>query len=190
MGKQPNRTRQAVLGFLTWGPMSGYDIQRYVQGSISNFWQESFGRIYPVLAELEREGLASMREESSPGGRPRKVYSITEAGRKEFGEWLGLPAAPRPARNEMLLKLFFGARTDPETCIRLVEDFLREADEEIARYEALDATLSAVDDSVADRDFWLMTLQYGLLETRAHRQWCEHALARLRGEASPEEDRP
>ena len=84
MGRQPNRTRQAILGFLTWGPMSGYDIQRVVSGSISNFWQESFGRIYPMLAELERDGLATMREESSPGGRPRKVYSITEDGRAAF----------------------------------------------------------------------------------------------------------
>ncbi len=187
MGRQPNRTRQALLGFLSWGPMSGYDIRKIVDGSISNFWQESYGRIYPMLAELAQDGLASMREENSPGGRPRKVYSITDAGRREFSDWLGQPAAPRPARNELLLKLFFGARTDRRTCIRLVEDFLQENEEEIARYEQIRERLHAIDEQVEDRAYWLMTLRYGLLETRAHKQWCEETLALLREET---EDSP
>jgi DNA-binding PadR family transcriptional regulator len=43
-----NGTRQVVLGFLTWRPMSGYDIKKIVEQSVSNFWSESYGQGWPV----------------------------------------------------------------------------------------------------------------------------------------------
>jgi DNA-binding PadR family transcriptional regulator len=178
MSRQPNRTKHALLGFLTWGPMSGYDLQKVVTGSISNFWQESYGRIYPMLAQLSSDGLASMREETSSGGRPRKVYSITEAGRDQFEDWLHEPAAPRPLRNEMLLKLFFGARTNPSRSRELVIEARERAGELITHYASIQQQLEAAKD-VPDRQYWLMTLRYGQLEAQAHLDWCEETLEKL-----------
>ena len=44
----------AILGLLAIEPMSGYDIRKFVREVLSNFWNESYGSIYPVLAELTR----------------------------------------------------------------------------------------------------------------------------------------
>ena len=76
--KRRNRTKAALLGFLSWGPMSGYDLRRVIDQSISNFWSESYGRIYPMLAELSKDGLVDCQKTVSDGGRPRNVYKLTK----------------------------------------------------------------------------------------------------------------
>jgi len=32
-----NRSRYAVLGFLSWGPMSGYDVKKLAEDSVGYF---------------------------------------------------------------------------------------------------------------------------------------------------------
>jgi len=44
-----SRTKYVILGFLTWGPQSGYDIKKHIDQSVVMFWDESFGQLYPEL---------------------------------------------------------------------------------------------------------------------------------------------
>ena len=72
------QTAAAVLGALSIEPMSGYEIRQAITTVLGHFWHESFGQIYPCLAELERDGLVS----ATPGPRPRSSkYRITPSGR-------------------------------------------------------------------------------------------------------------
>ena len=52
-GSTPN----ALLGLLSLGPMSGYDIRQLIPRSIGYFWNESYGQIYPGLKRLAAAGL-------------------------------------------------------------------------------------------------------------------------------------
>jgi len=190
---KPNKTQQAILGFLTWGPMSGYDIKRNIEASIANFWSESYGQIYPMLRQLEAEGLASCRRDRTGGGRPRNVYSITEAGRVQLREWLAQPTAPPPSRNEELLKLFFGRLADPADNVRRIEDYRAQHEEDLDRYAAIRERLEGAAElpgAAPDVDYWLMTLRYGELDAEARLRWCEETLARLRELATPAKDDP
>jgi PadR family transcriptional regulator AphA len=178
---KPNRTRSALLGFLSWGPMSGYDLRQIIDGSISNFWSESYGRIYPMLAQLTREGLASCEKTRSEGGRPRNVYSLTLAGREALDEWLGRPVAvSQPPRDERLLKLFFGARVRPAMSIQLVEAFEAELEETTTRYAETRERLEAAKEAPIDQKYWLMTLRFGELRLEAELKWCQEVLVELR----------
>ena len=151
--RQPNRTRHAVLGFLSWGPMSGYDLRRLFEGSVTNFWSESPGRIYPILAQLAEDGLATRTETRSPGGRERHVYRITEAGRAELASWLEQPVAPRPPRNELLLKLFFGARTERRHSLDRLREARAEQEKRLARYAEIRERLAASAGEAPDLPF-------------------------------------
>ena len=178
-----NRTRVALLGFLSWGPLSGYDIRKLVEGSISNFWSESYGGIYPMLAQLAREGLATVERTASDGGRPRNVYSITAEGRAMLDEWLSEgTATTQPPRDERLLKLFFGARTDSQSSIDLLESFVAELEEKQVRYAETRERLEAAKDAPADQRYWLMTLRYGEMKREAELAWCSEVLAELRSD--------
>jgi PadR family transcriptional regulator AphA len=173
----PNRTKLALLGFLSWGPLSGYRLKQLIEISISNFWTESYGQIYPMLRQLEREGLA--KAHVSKGGRGRTTYAITEAGRAELARWLTEPAAPRPPRNELLLKLFFGRYAKPAELRRHLEKFRAERVAEAARHRGTRKMLESIPDPPPHLPYWLLTLSYGESEVAAQLRWVDAALATL-----------
>ena len=108
-----NKSRYAVLGMLSLRPMSGYDLKKYIELGTSNFWSESYGQIYPMLKQLAEEGLTSSHVEKREGRPERHVYTLTDKGWDALRHWLTEPVESQLARNELLLKLFFGCDTPP-----------------------------------------------------------------------------
>ncbi len=47
-----NTSKYAVLGMLSIGPMSGYDIKKLIGETVGHVWSESYGQVYPALREL------------------------------------------------------------------------------------------------------------------------------------------
>src|SRR5512133_4027220 len=95
-----------ILGFLSLGPRSGYDIKTVVDRSTRFFWAASYGQIYPELRRLEEEGLVE-GEDRPNGGRSRRVYRLTPAGREALHGWLLGSTVTIELRDESLLRLFF-----------------------------------------------------------------------------------
>jgi DNA-binding PadR family transcriptional regulator len=112
-------TARVILGLLAWESRTGYEIKQVTDRSTRFFWGASYGQIYPELRRLEGAGLVDSREE--PRGRvPRRVYSLTEAGRRAVDAWLAETAESYEVRDEGLLKLFFGDLVPPEQLLDLV----------------------------------------------------------------------
>ncbi len=176
---QSNRTAYALLGFLTRGPMSGYDIKKAVEGSVDNFWNESFGQIYPTLRRLSDEGLIDKEEAATPGGRPRHVYAINAAGREALAQWLREDTPPPPVRIELLLKLFFGIQADRETNRAQILAYRERMTSDLARYRAIADALRAEKHGNAELPYWLLTLRFGERDRQAHIDWCDEALEML-----------
>jgi len=176
-----NRTAFAILGFLTLGPMSGYDIKKLVEESTENFWSESFGQIYPALRRLAGDGLIEKEEAPSEGGRPRHVYSINDRGREAFAAWQREPTDPPPVRIELLLKLFFGARCDRATNRQQILAYREQMERDLERYQSINERLHRERADAADLPYWLLTLRFGERDRAAHIAWCDEALAILEG---------
>jgi len=87
--KRGSRTPFVVLGILgiVKKPLSGYDIKQIIDGTISHFWSESYGQIYPVLKRLAAEKLIRARVVKKDR-RNRIVYTLTAKGRKRLGSWM------------------------------------------------------------------------------------------------------
>ena len=171
---------QALLGLLTIEPMSGYDLARVVRDSIGHIWRESYGQIYPNLKKLAVHGLVQRKTEKHKGRPERHIYSITNKGREQLKAWLITPPQAEIPRNEMLLKLFFGARAPVQTLIgnvermalerrALLQKFRRTEHEEIDKYP-----------QYPDAPFWKMAVRFGQLEMEAHLKWAEETLHELR----------
>ncbi|SFV35645.1 DNA-binding transcriptional regulator, PadR family [Devosia crocina] len=96
--------RTLCLSVLYECDATGYDIRRMcVEGECAYFVEASFGSIYPALARLEKEQLVTSRTVPQEGKPARKVYSITDAGRKEFAEELSAPLSPDTFHSPFLL---------------------------------------------------------------------------------------
>lgn len=172
-------TAESVLGWLSYGPMSGYDIRQRIEGSTANFWSESFGQIYPALKRLTDEGLATMRELQPEGQRLRKEYRLTAAGKAKLREWLGEPCGQQVRREELLLKLFFGDRAPKGAMREAVTRRLELAHEELASYAEIEREIQAMRGTHGSAPYWMMTLEFGKAQAAATKSWCEQTLREL-----------
>lgn len=175
-----NKTKYALLGLLSWRPMSGYDIKKTIEISLSNFWQEGYGQIYPMLKRLADEGLAERSVIRQEGKPDRNVYTITDAGRDVLQQWFTEPVEYQAGRNELLLKLFFGRQAARESILQHVEVYQARWQALQQKYSDLDAHLRHTCADQPDLPYWLMTLSYGKHESQARLAWCEETLAILR----------
>ncbi len=95
------------MGLLARGPRHGYELKKEIERSLRPIWHIATSRLYLALARLENEGLIR-GEPQSTGGRSRRVYRLTEAGKGKLWEWLRSPVpALRDLRVEFLAKIYF-----------------------------------------------------------------------------------
>lgn len=106
-------TSYALLALLDqFGEGTSYDIKQALERSIENFWPVPHTTAYGEPARLAAGGYLSARQE--PGGRRRRIYALTDAGRAALDAWAAEPtAAPPQLRDEALLKVFAGADPGP-----------------------------------------------------------------------------
>lgn len=175
-----SKSRFALLGLLSIEPMSGYDLRKTIKQSISNFWQEGYGQIYPTLKDLTAEGLATLELQPQTGKPNRQVYTLTEKGLSELKRWLREPVTEfSPNRNELLLKLFFGRLGKSEDNINHVSQYRAVLEARLAQFESIEAQLPREPDPYGDAPYWLMTLRSGIHACRAGIAWCEETSAAL-----------
>jgi PadR family transcriptional regulator, regulatory protein AphA len=177
-GQQNGKTTtfEALLGILSMGPMTGYEMRQRIEISIGNFWSESFGQIYPALNKLHAQGLVDVTEAGKKG---RKVYSLTPLGRERLREWLAVMPQPSKPRNDMLLKLFFGGESDLDSVRAQVLATRAHYAADLERYVALEPMLSQGPGKDPGSQYYLMTLNYGIAEARAVVAWADQTLTSL-----------
>jgi DNA-binding PadR family transcriptional regulator len=179
MARRSSSTTEALLGLLTIEPMSGYDLGQMVRESIGHFWNESYGQIYPSLKQLAADGFVRCKTERQRGKPDRKVYSITKKGQARLARWLAVPPQPEIPRNEMLLKLFFGAQAPAEILIGYVEAMAEQHRALVRRFAQAEAEIAA-NSGYPGAPYWTMAARYGQIEMEAHLRWAEETLGELR----------
>jgi PadR family transcriptional regulator AphA len=106
-------TSYAVLALIAeFGESTSYEIKQWIERSIQNFWPVPHTTAYEEPARLAAGGYLAARQEE--GGRRRRVYALTEAGRDALAAWADEPtASPPQLRDEAMLKVFAGADGAP-----------------------------------------------------------------------------
>ena len=171
-----SQTETAVLGALSVMPMTGYALRESIRDVLGHFWSESFGQIYPALAELERRGYVERRG----AARTRSsTFAITAAGAARLKELLAEPVRTTPPRNGLMLQLFFGRQLGPEGCRSLLLEAKADAERHLAEYDAIRKELLEERERGEDRPYWLLTISAGEHTARAAIAWAGESLAAL-----------
>ncbi len=167
----------AILGFLNQQPLSGYDLKKNFDLSVSHFWPATQSQIYRSLNTILEAGWASVDVVDQDGKPNRKVYSITPAGQVALAAWLRAPQPPPDLRFAPLIQVFFGAGlTDDELLVLLVH-WEQAAAVRLQRMEALDA--ARPQDDTREARLQGLTLDYGRRLAQAGRDWAREARAVL-----------
>jgi DNA-binding PadR family transcriptional regulator len=80
--------KHLILGWVKKNPSHGYLIKKHYQDFINPSDSLNDAQLYPLLREMEEEGLITRELESEGSGPARKTISITAKGESEFEEWL------------------------------------------------------------------------------------------------------
>src|SRR5688500_592583 len=123
-----------VLGLVeAAGEATPYQLKQFAARSVGNFWSIQHAQLYTESERLAKAGL--LDEEREKGGRRRRIYRLTDAGRAALREWLATPAAELgELRSPGLLQLFFGAEKEP-----LAHEQIVSHSRKLAEYEELHA---------------------------------------------------
>ena len=158
-----------VLGMVALrGRSTSYDLKRFVQLTVGNFWPFPHTQLYAEPARLAELGLLEETREET--GRRRRYYTITEQGREVLGEWLGEPTtSPMEYRDLGLLKLFFGELAEPEQMEALAAEQAEAQRRQLAEYEALEARF-ANQPELAQR---VLTVKLGIRLARTSAEFWE-----------------
>ena len=165
--RQLNGTAAAVLGYLTQGPHSGYEVAKGLDDMVGDFWNVTTSQIYRELANLADAGLV---EAGPVGARDRRPYSLTDTGRRALETWLAEAPGSDVVRIPLLLKLFMlfsVGEPDEAQLARLVGSYRAAHASQLAGYEAKLAELEA-----AGLPF-IHLVRYGLLYERAVLEWID-----------------
>ena len=73
-----------VLRALTWGPMHGYAVARFIRNGSDGSLRVIDGALYTSLHRMEERGWVESEWGNSDRGKRAKFYRLTTAGRRAF----------------------------------------------------------------------------------------------------------
>jgi len=177
MTEKPLTTLEyALLGLVGMTPMSGYDVHKVFDTTPMGHFSSSPGAIYPALRRLERRGLLEARLDQTTEARPRRVYSLSEAGDAALLAWLREPVTKeemvRNAGAPILRFSLMQGRLSPAEVVVYLEGYgqlVKSYVEELHGYlpdVKVDTALHA-----------RLALERGISGYESDVDWIEHAIA-------------
>lgn len=144
---------------------------------IGFFWGARHSQIYPELAKLEEKGIVEHRLVEQTERPDKKVYTVTGAGLGELKEWATTPVAPRPTRDEMVLKAYSLWAADPDKAAALYREEERRHKEQLVEYERIQDWMQQewaekLRDPASPEFASYATLRRGLGYEREYAEWC------------------
>lgn len=163
-----------LLAILSLGPQTGYDIRKELEHPEIFYWKESYGNIYPMLRNLEKDGLIDRHD--VPFKKKKKIlYELNRAGLDELNSWLLKPATLSRFRVEILMKLRFGESAGVSSMMDQVRLYREKALEELDEARNNSRMLREQTESLST-DLRLIASVYFEELKESNIRWCDQAL--------------
>lgn len=172
-----------ILGLLAQKPMSGYDIKRFMKSLGWLIGSPSGGSLYPVLRALLQEDLVTVEVIPGLDRPPRKIYSITGAGRQALQSWIDRPVVASTSLKAFVMRLLLA---DSHTQSGLLAHLQQRRAQVAAHHATLVKGAGNLDErsSLGQR----LALDYGQALARAELDWLDSTQEWLSAQPLREED--
>lgn len=172
--------KHAVLVLLESEGGTGYDIVKSFNMGLGYFWNASHQQVYQELKKLNADGLLECDIKLQTGKPDKKVYAVTDKGRKALQEWLAEPAKLPKINDGLLVKLYAGSLNDMASLVKEVQG-------QRAHYANMLESFLAIEQQYMSgaqeqRQQWKMpylTLKRGIYGLRAWLLWSDDVLKEL-----------
>ncbi len=171
-----------ILGFLSYGTMTGYDLAKAFGCSVNFFWNAQTSQIYRELGKMEEEGLVACELVVQTQRPNKKLYSITDEGRRRFRAWLcSREGITHAMKNAFLMKIFFSGFETPQESIGLLKDYRQRLLEAQEQMQAIPADMEAYGRDMEPYPtlYWGMTADFGSRYIQMALDWAQACIDQL-----------
>ena len=111
----------AILGFLNYRAITGYDLKKVFDVSVWHFWPADQNQIYRTLGQLESHQWVKMERVRQKEHPDCKVYHITDASRKELRRWLTVALSLTEFHDPAQVQFFIAGQLKDQEILEMFE---------------------------------------------------------------------
>ncbi|MER8234287.1 PadR family transcriptional regulator [Streptomyces sp. NPDC094049] len=176
--------KHAVLAALLEGEASGYDLAKIFDVSVANFWAATPQQLYRELDRLAEAGLITARVVQQERRPNKRMFSLTEPGRRDLAAYTSTPPRPSAVRDDLMVQVQSCDEGDTQAVRAFVARRMETAREKLARYDRMrERMLDGRDEEryldEAERVGPYLTLMRGRYFEEENLRWGERVLAVL-----------
>lgn len=171
--------KYAILGLINREPITGYDISKeFSHETMANFWYANHSQVYPELKKLTDEGSVEFEVIIQGEKLKKKLYSITEKGKKELMEWLLTDEQIGPTQKDIFrLRSYFSDNIPANDYISLLNSQVRMHTQRFNYLkEVMSSTYSDTPDIGTTQLGDYMLLEGAIIRENAYIMWLNRCL--------------
>ncbi|MBD2429893.1 MULTISPECIES: PadR family transcriptional regulator [Fischerella] len=162
----------AIMGLLQQEQRTGYELKtNCFDQYLVHLWPADQAQIYRTLDKLLEQGWITCSIEIQCDRPNRKVYSVTEAGKAEFIQWLQSPHPLPTLREPLLLQLFFAAHLPSEAIVQLLEQQLAARIEKLTECENINLPMLSDQSTSREQIMQKLVLELVLRREQIYIDW-------------------
>jgi DNA-binding PadR family transcriptional regulator len=180
--------RFALLALLIDGGATGYELAKRFDRSVANFWHALPQQLYAELTRMEQDGLVDGEVVVQKTRPNKRVFSMTDDGRRTLEAWFDEPVRAPGIKDELLVRIYAADLVEPAVVIAMVESCLVRLEEKLAVYESVRDLLlrgRSEDDYILTtrRVGPYLSLKNGILYEQALIDWAHWAIQSMTARA-------
>jgi len=162
-----------ILGLLILKNRTIYEIKAKIKSGLNLMYSDSLGSIQAAIKKLLQKEFIEYSE-SVDNGKFKKRYSITEAGRNYFDQWINTPMRASQSKNADLSKLYFMGFSDKKTRVGRIGEYIQSLQEIHDALESIynEGRTMVIDKAFADiLTYQLLSVKYGMDSLLFNIEW-------------------
>lgn len=174
-----------LLGLLNYKAMTGYELSKAFDDSLSFFWKAQTSQIYRELNRMEEKGWLTSKIQLQTEKPNKRIYSITAKGKATLKSWLSeaLPPEFLPAKNEILIRLFFLAQNPAKDNVKKLQAVISSYESQLASIQAsteIIASYSPLAKGEDDPLYWELAEDFGRMYAEMCIKWAKSSIEKIK----------
>jgi DNA-binding PadR family transcriptional regulator len=179
----------AIMTALTEDELTGYELAKSFDTSLGFFWHASHQQIYRELKILSQKGWVHSRSVAQARRPDKTLYELTALGLEELHAWVESSSKVRPAKDELLIKLYNLTPDNALTLLSEVQSRRAYIAANLALYERIKAKSYPIIEALNIRARGVaLVLDAGIRDAHNQVLWCDQAIEVLQSCAGYEGD--
>ncbi|OEF30052.1 PadR family transcriptional regulator [Vibrio rumoiensis] len=169
-----------ILTILSRHEATGYDITKAFSQNIGHFWKASHQQVYRELNKMSQLEWVTSELIIQEGKPDKKIYTITDLGRKALLTWFEQPTPYTATRDEFSAKLMACTVQSTALMIEQINDLIPQAETMIQQFQLIEKQCYAYPDKLnIQARLERLILRRNILERKMWVEWATEVKEQL-----------